>query len=404
MTSIARRLRQFPGTPAVSHATPLLRIGFRPFFLLAASFAVLLVPCWLLVRQGSLPWKSPLAPVHWHAHEMLFGYTSAVIAGFLLTATQNWTGRVTARGWGLMALAALWLAGRILSTIGGGLPLLLVAAIDVAFLPALAVCVAVPIVRTRNLRNAAMPMMLIVLACANGLLWAGALASDGLALLRAQRLALDLVALLILVIGGRVLPGFTANALPGAKVRTRNALDVAGIASVLVLLALDGIAPRSRAAAYAALFAGVVNLGRLWGWGGSRAFGLEILAVLHVGFACTALALGLRGIALQTNVLPESTATHLLTVGGIGSTTLGMMARVALGHTGRPLVLAPSIVVALYALAASALVRVLGPVLFASYYAALLWLSGALWTLAFALYLVHYTPILLAARADGRPG
>jgi uncharacterized protein involved in response to NO len=274
----------------------------------------------------------------------------------------------------------------------------------VAFLPALALCVARPIVRTRNLRNAAMPLMLMVLACANGLLWAGALGSDGLALLRAQRLALDLVALLILVIGGRILPGFTANALPGVKVRTRNALDVAGIASVLVLLALDVIAPRSQAAAYAAACAGVLNLGRLWGWGGSRAFGLAILAVLHVGFACTALALGLRAIALQTNVLAESSATHLLTVGGIGLMTLGMMARVALGHTGRPLVLAPSTVVALYALASSALVRVLAPVLFANHYPALLWLSGGLWTLAFALYLIHYAPILVAARADGRPG
>ncbi len=383
----------------------LLSIGFRPFFLLAALGAALLVPSWLALLLHGASWPSPLPPLLWHAHEMLFGYTTAVIAGFLLTAVQNWTGQVVARGVPLLALAALWLAGRIACAMGGALPSVLSAAIDLAFLPALALTVALPIARTRNKRNAAMPIMLLVLAAANALLWFGSLRGDALALLRGQRLALDAIALLIVVIGGRILPGFTANVVPDIVARPRSALDTAGIASVAALLAVDLVAPHSRLAAYCAALAGALNAARLWGWGGSRALTRPILSVLHVGFGCTALALVLRAFALLSGAILESTATHLLTVGGIGLMTLGMMARVALGHTGRPLILAPSIALALYAVALSAAIRVTGAVLIPRHYVGVLWLSGGLWTLAFVLYLVHYTPILLAPRVDdSRPG
>lgn len=377
-----------------------LTIGFRPFFLLAALGAALLVPSWLVLFLHGGRWPSPLPPLQWHAHEMLFGYTTAVIAGFLLTAVQNWTGQVVARGGPLLALAALWLAGRIACAVGGALPPVLSAAIDLAFLPVLALSVARPIARTRNKRNAAMPVMLLVLAAANALMWLGVLRGEGLSFVRGERLALDAIALLIVVIGGRILPGFTANAVPGVVARPRSALDMAGIAAMVALLVLDLAAPYSKLAGYAAAVAGALNAARLWGWGGARALGRPILAVLHVGFACTALAFVLRAFALLTGAMLESTATHMLTVGGIGLMTLGMMARVALGHTGRPLILPPSIALALYAVALSALIRVLGPVLAAQHYPRVLWLSGGLWTLAFVLYLLHYTPILLAPRAD----
>lgn len=383
----------------------LLTIGFRPFFLLAALGAALLVPSWLLLLLLGASWSSPLPPLLWHAHEMLFGYTTAVIAGFLLTAVQSWTGQVVARGGPLLALAGLWLAGRIACAVGGALPPAISATIDLAFLPALAASVARPIARTRNKRNAAMPVMLLVLAAANALLWLGALRGDALAIARGQRLALDAIALLIVVIGGRILPGFTANAVPGIVARPRSALDTAGIAAMAALIMLDLAAPHSKLAGYGAAIAGALNAARLWGWGGSRALTRPILAVLHVGFGCTALALVLRAFALLTSELLESTATHMLTVGGIGLMTLGMMARVALGHTGRALILPPSIVLALYAVALSALIRVIGPVLAARHYPLVLWLSGGLWTFAFVLYLVHYTPILLAPRVDeNRPG
>lgn len=378
----------------------LLTIGFRPFFLLAALGAALLVPSWLLLLLRGASWPSPLPPLLWHAHEMLFGYTTAVIAGFLLTAVQNWTGHVVARGGPLLALAGLWLAGRVTCAVGGLLPTALSAAIDLAFLPALALSVARPIARKRDKRNAAMPVMLLVLAAANALLWFGALHADALAIVRGQRLALDAVALLIVVIGGRILPGFTANAVPGVVARAHSALDTAGIAAMAALLALDLAAPHSKLAGYGAAIAGALNAARLWGWGGSRALTRPILSVLHVGFGCTALALVLRAFALLTGAILESNATHMLTVGGIGLMTLGMMARVALGHTGRALVLAPSIVIALYAVALSASIRVLGPVLAPQHYAFVLWLSGGLWTSAFVLYLVHYTPILLAPRVS----
>jgi uncharacterized protein involved in response to NO len=334
---------------------------------------------------------------------MLFGYTSAVIAGFLLTATQNWTGQVTARGGALLALAGSWLAGRIACAAGGAVPWL-AATVDIAFLPVLASIIARPILRSRNARNVGMPVVLVVLALANTLWWYAALHYEALALMRAKRVSLDLVALLILSIGGRILPGFTSNAVTGLVTRARNALDTLGMASLAALVVADVTAPLSSTAAYCAALAGVLNAARLWGWGGSRALGRPILAVLHIGFGCTAAALILRALASLTGVLTESNATHLLTVGGIGSMTLGMMARVALGHTGRPLSLAPSMVVALHLLALSTLTRVFGPLLFAAHYPVVLWVSGTLWVAAFGLFLARYTPWLLAPRADGKPG
>jgi uncharacterized protein involved in response to NO len=390
--------------PDAHQGTPLFALGFRPFFLLAGLSATALIPGWLALLFTGARWPSPLPPPLWHAHEMLFGYTSAVIAGFLLTAVQNWTGRATARGALLGALALLWIAGRAVSAAGQALPPWLAAAIDLAFLPALAACIARPIAATRNRRNAAMPVMVLVLAGANGLYWWGALGGEPLMMLRGQRVALDVIALLILVVGGRIIPGFTANAVDGLKTRARSALDYAGIAAMVSVVVADLIDPSSRAVAYCAAIAALTNGARLWGWGGTRTFARPILLVLHSGFAFTAAALGLRAWALLSGALPESAATHLLTVGGIGLMTLGMMARVALGHTGRPLALAPSIVVALYLLGASALVRVVGPLALPTRYTALLWIAGALWTLAFALFTARYTPILLAPRPDGRPG
>jgi uncharacterized protein involved in response to NO len=391
------------GPAAPARGLALLAIGFRPFFLLAALAAVLLVPAWLSLLLLGVSWPSPLLGPQWHAHEMLFGYTSAVIAGFLLTAVQNWTGQVTARGGWLLALVALWLAGRLASFALGALPAI-AAAVDLAFLPALALCIARPIARTRNKRNAAMPLLLLVLALADALFWLGALRPDPLALLRGQRLALDAIAMLIVVIGGRIIPGFTANAVPGLRTRSHGALDLLGIAAMAALLAVDLADPQSSFAGSIAALAGASNLARLWGWGGARTFARPILLVLHAGFASTACGLLLRALALHGGPLVESTATHLLTVGGIGLMTLGMMARVALGHTGRPLTLSPSIVVAIAAVFASALLRVLGAVLLSAHYAEVLIASGALWTLGFALFLVRYTPILLAPRPDGRPG
>ena len=389
--------------PAPGAAGPaLLAIGFRPFFLLAALFAAGAVPSWLFFFFFSTELPGPLPPLYWHAHEMLFGYTTAVVAGFLLTAAQNWTGQVTARGGGLLALVVLWLAGRFACAFGFGAPSVS-AAVDLAFLPVLALVVARPIVRTRNRRNAGMPIAVLALGAANACFWWGALEPDALAMLRAQRLSLDLVALLILVIGGRILPGFTANAIEGLQTRPRGALDSAGVVLLIALVLVDALAPRDQLAAYVAALAALVNAARLFGWGGTRALGRPILAVLHLGFACTALALGLRAYALLTGAFAESIATHLLTVGGIGGMTLGMMARVALGHTGRPLVLAKPTVAALFMLALGAVVRVVAPLALPSLYIEALVLAGALWTLAFAIFLAIYAPILLAPRADGRP-
>lgn len=392
--------------PAFTKAAPppILSTGFRPFFLLAALSAVCLVPSWLAVLLLGLPLKSWLPPVIWHPHELLFGYTSAVIAGFLLTAAQNWTGQVTARGGWLAALCALWLAGRVVSAVGGSLPAPVASAIDLTFLPALALCVGRPIVRTRNWRNLGLVGLLLGLALANGLLWSAALGAGFTSPAHAQRIALDAIAGLILVIGGRVLPMFTRNATPGLEVRAPGLLDRLGVLAVVALLGLDLTLPDSLAALWAAGLAGALNAARLWGWGGSRTLMRPILSALHVGFACTAAAFALRTLVGASGAIGHSAATHLFTVGGIGLMTLAMMARVALGHTGRPLQLPPGTVLGLRLLAVAAVVRTLGPVLWPAHYNAALFTAGGLWTAAFGLYLVEYARILLTPRPDGRPG
>jgi uncharacterized protein involved in response to NO len=375
-------------------------IGFRPFFLLAGVSALVIVPSWIAVLLLGLQLPAALPPLVWHAHEMLFGYTAAVIAGFLLTAVRNWTGRDTASGSSLVALCALWLAGRVVCAAGAAWPGPLCAAIDVAFLPAVAWTIGLPIVRTRNWRNAGMPLVLLLLACGNLLIWSGALRSDWPALAKGQRLTLDVIALLIVVIGGRIIPGFTANAVTGLTPRAQGWLDRAGIASMVALIAIDALGSGGSHAAFAAGLAGAVNAARLWGWGGSRTLSRPILWVLHLGFAWTAAALVLRAVAQRGGAFTESTATHALTVGGIGLMTLGMMTRVALGHTGRRLELSRSAVLAIVALALSALARVAGPLLWPAHYPVVLALSALLWTLSFGLFLLRYTPILLAPRSD----
>jgi uncharacterized protein involved in response to NO len=292
----------------------------------------------------------------------------------------------------------------VAAAIGVALPALVPATIDVAFLPLLALVIARPIARARDRRNAGMPVVLLVLAIANAMMWIGSLRADLALTMRGERLALDLIALLIVVIGGRIIPSFTANAVKGLLVRQRGLVDKLGIASMLAVLVADVAAPGSHGTAGCAALAASVNALRLWGWGGSQTLSQPLLWVLHLGFGCTAAAIGLHALSMLSPMVSRSAATHLLTVGGIGVMTLGMMARVALGHTGRPLTLRRSTALALGLIPLSALVRVVGPVLLPDRYLAILLVAGAAWTLAFVLYIAGYARILFAPRADAAGG
>ncbi|MCB9708450.1 MAG: NnrS family protein [Myxococcales bacterium] len=385
--------------------TPLLTGPFRPFFLLAGMLALVLVPLWLHVYGGIVVAPSHLGPIGWHAHEMLFGYTSAVIAGFLLTAAANWTGRPTVRPWSLLGLVLVWIAGRIMMWFSARLPFGVVMCTELAFFVGVAVSCAVPIIKTRNFRN----LGLVVLVLGLGLCDAAVLmhAYGRMLWLRNPLIvALDTVLIIIAIVGGRIIPNFTRNALGHLTMRARGPIDALALVGVVSVAVIDAT-PLSSSWMLAAFgtAAGVANLSRMRGWHSLQTIKHPIVFVLHLGYAWLGVGLLLRGLsAWVPDRIPTAAAIHTLSIGAIGTLTLGMMARVALGHTGRKLVFHPTARAAMILMTGTVLVRVFGTLAPRTWYLPSLIVAGTLWTLAFGLFLYHYVPILLAPRPDGRPG
>jgi uncharacterized protein involved in response to NO len=386
----------------------LLALGFRPFFLAAGVEGAVLPLAWLAMLYGWLPAPAWLDPFLWHGHEMLFGLVSAAIAGFLLTAVPNWTGTLPVAGVRLAALVALWLLGRIAMAAAGALPAAAVAVADLAFPAALFVAVAWPIVRARQTRQAGVLAVLLVLAGANLGAHLDALGVAPGAGRPALRLASVFVALLILVIGGRITPSFTQNAIVRAgatpTVRVRPALDRLSLASALALALAELLAPRSLATGASAAVAALVTLARMSGWQTRFALGDPLVASLHVGFAWVGAGFAAIALADLGAPVPPTVALHALTAGAMGAMILAVMTRVALGHSGRPLVAPRSARIAYLLVSAGALARVLGPLLATGAQRAAWTLAGLLWGGAFAAFLAGYAGMLLGPRADGRPG
>jgi uncharacterized protein involved in response to NO len=383
---------------------PVLAYGFRPFFLLGAIFAALAVPLWLAAYMGALALPSPLPASLWHGHEMLFGYAAAVLAGFLLTATPSWSSRPPVSGVGLAVLALIWLAGRVLSSAGGAVPAL-AAAVDLAFLPALAIAIT-PALQAAPRRNRIFLPVLGVFLLANLGVHLDALGVlPGLGWI-ALRVALDLLALLIALIGGRVVPAFTGNALAArgeaGRVRTSSMRDRLAIGA-LVLLLLADLGGLTRVAGVIALAAALLHAWRLHGWGGSHTLREPILWVLHLGYLWLAIGLAWKGLVDLSGFLPPADALHGLAIGAVGTMTLAIMSRATLGHTGRPL-RAPPLVVASYVLVGAAAIARLAAPLAPAHAISLLVISGALWSVAFAAFVFSLGPALVRPRIDGRPG
>lgn len=378
------------------------RAGFRPFFLLAGLQAAAMVPVWLLLFLGGTNLAYPA--VLWHGHEMVFGFGEAAVAGFLLTAVPNWTGATPVQGGKLMALTALWLAARVAIACAGALPVWVAPAIALAFLPALAACLAGPLIRARKWRNIAFLPILGVLTVAEALVLAE-MAGWSETGRRGLFLGIFVLLLMIAIVGGRIIPGFTANGLrsQGIIVQPRSYpwLERAAIVSLAVTGLAWVAAPDSQAAGALALLSAVLNALRLPGWHGVRTARVPLLWVLHLGFAWLPLGLALLGLACFTSAITPQEGLHGLTAGCVGLMTLGVMSRAALGHSGRKLEPAPLTVAAYGLVAAAGLVRVFGVMLDP---VGGLWLSGILWSLGFALYVGVYTPVCLKPRADGRPG
>ena len=363
----------------------LFALGFRPFYLLAGLYAALSVPFFALQYAGWLPRADPF----WHAHEMLFGYAFAVIAGFLFTAVRNWTGRPTPAGWPLAAIVGLWVAARVLAFHWPEAAALAYA----VFAIAVAWGIGRPILASRN-RNWFFILLVLALGAAS------------IAFRAAPRLALsaglDLVLFIVAVMAGLVVPAFTNNAVPGAGARRNRALEFGALGSVLLLLALDFVeAPI--VTALVALAAAVLHAARLLLWAPLKTRGRPILWILHVSYAWIVVHLLLRGLA-GLGLVSAILATHALTIGAIGGITLGMMTRTARGHTARPLVAGTPEVSAYLLVQAAAAVRALLPIAVPAAYAASILLSAVLWGAAFALFCIAYYPILSSPRLDGKEG
>lgn len=379
-------------------APPLLSYGFRPFFLFGASYAALAVPLWLWVFFGGSGPAGSLSGLAWHAHEMLFGYLGAVMAGFVLTAMPNWTGRLPISGAPLAVLLALWFAGR-LAPFANPEPFS-AAVLDLLFPLTLATAVWREILVGRNFGNAPIALLITLFALANALDHAGALFSvlQGYGI----RLGLGIAALMIAIVGGRITPSFTRNwmarlglsPLPAPMDRLdRGALLLTGLGLVGWI-----VAPEAKAVGAALAAGGVALLLRLYRWRGYRATREPIVLVLHLGYLWLAVALLLLGLsALIPALVPASSAIHALTAGAVGTMTLAVMTRATRGHTGRPIV-ADGATVAIYALVTlGALLRVTAPFL-GEAFAPTLIAGGVLWSAAFAVFVVVYGPMLVKPR------
>ncbi len=380
----------------------MLALGFRPFFLAAGLAGALLIGLWLMVVSGAATPGYFADAAQWHAHEMLFGYSVAVIAGFLLTAVRNWTGREMPSGVHLAGLVSVWLLPRILFWMPDA-PGLLVAVADLAFLPLLSIVLWRRLRHGANKTNRIFPVMLAGMAIANALMHAEVLGIGGGLGVVGYRLMLDLVVLLLLLLGGRVTPSFTKNAVPAAKPRQWPVLERLVI-FLAVAVGLLHLAPVMEAVAAVLLCVlGFAQIARVAGWFHPGVWRVPILAVLHAGFLLLGSGLLLDGLSVF-EVFPANLARHVTTIGGLGLVTLGMMSRVSLGHTGRVMRSAAGVNFAFVLLGLAVLFRVAGPLLNPDRYSLWVNVAGALWVLGFVLFLVIYLPILSRPRVDGRPG
>ena len=377
----------------------LWNLGFRPFYLLASLFSVFSVLLWAAQFTGYLPAAYLSGPL-WHAHEMLFGYATAIIAGFLLTAVRAWTNQSTPSGVPLMALAALWIGGRVLVLT----PLALTAAVvNAAFPLAVAVAIAIPLWKSRNTRNY---FFVGLLALMGALIFSVHMALQGRYELSPRlglQLALDLILFIMVVMGGRVIPMFTNNGIPGTNATRHPLVEKIALGAVILLFAGDLLQLPQPIIAIIALVSALAHGWRLYLWRPWRTLATPLVWILHAAYAWIVVYLALLGLTAM-GVLAGSYAAHALTVGAIGGLTLGMMTRTARGHTGRPLIADGFEVLAFLLIQAAAIIRVFGGIASPGLYMISIELSGLLWAGAFGLYAIRYWPVLTRPRLDGKPG
>ena len=389
--------------------------AFRPFFLVAAVWAVLGIVLWLMDFWGWLAVPTAFDPTVWHIHEMLFGFVGAAIAGFVLTAIPNWTGRLPLQGWPLLALVALWAAGRAVVAFSAVIGVAVAAAIDIAFLAVLTAVAAREIVAGENWRNLPIIAVLALLAVCNTLFHVGlsqiGLFQSGLFEISAVselawRLAITVVVMLIALIGGRIIPSFTGNWLakrdeqrpPGFGPFDTLTLIVTGAALVYWSVASPGPMVANGLAV-----AAIANAMRLARWQGHRTLAEPLLWILHLGYAWLPIGLALLAASQLTPQVPQTAAVHALTAGLMAVMIVAVASRATLGHTGRPLHAGIG-TATIYLLITGAAIARVGGSLWSPYYMELLALSGGFWVAGFGLFILLYGPMLILPDPRERAG
>jgi uncharacterized protein involved in response to NO len=393
-------LHQIHEAPApVERRFALFDLGFRPFYWLAAVFAALSIPLWALQFSGLLP-RAYLAGPVWHAHEMVFGFALAVIVGFLFTAGRNWSNQPTPTGVALAGLALLWIGGRVLvlTPFAGAAAL-----VNIAFPLAAAVSLATAFLRSGNRRNYFFIALLGLMALASGFVHLSRMGTIERPPWPAIQVALDVVLFILCVMGGRVIPMFTNNGVPGAAARRHGLLEKLALGSVLALLALDVLQLKGVALASLTCLASGAHLVRWLLWQPWRTRGVALVWVLHLAYLWVPAHLLLRALT-ELGVVMPSMATHALSVGAVGGLIIGMMTRTAKGHTARPL-RADAFDTSCYVLVAlAALVRVGLPLVDAAQTVNAVLASAVFWSAGFGLFAIRYWPVLSRPRLDGRAG
>ena len=385
-------------------APAFLRGGFRPFFFGGALWAVVALTLWVLALAGAIQLPTTLDALAWHRHEMLFGFVGAVIAGFLLTAIPNWTGRLPIAGAPLAALVALWVVGRILVLFSSKTGIAIAAPIDVSFYLVLSALAAREVLASRN-RNLPVVGLVFLLGCANAadhLGAAGIIADPDLG----WKIALALIILMISLIGGRIVPSFTRNWLVKQSVRdglpdqpTRFDMAVIG-ATALAFLAWI-LAPAGWLTGGLFALAATGQTVRLARWKGWKTFTDPLVLVLHMGYAWVPIGLALLAAVELGAPIPRSAAIHALTAGAMATMILAVMSRATLGHTGRELEAGTATKVAFVLVTIGAILRVTAPMGLLDYRVGME-VAAMAWIGAFLLFLAAYGPILLTPRIDGK--
>ena len=380
----------------------IFQLGFRTFYSLAAIFAIAAMILWLRAFAGLSGTGDYLYGMVWHSHEMLFGFATAVIAGFLLTAVRNWTGLPTPTGVPLAMLAVLWLAARVMIIKG---PAPLAAVVDVAFLPALAFAIAAPILRSKNQRNYKILAIILLLAVSHGVYHLASLGHAEVWLARRSLfVGIDILTILMAIVGGRVIPAFTRNAIQSATSRHEPWVEVITFASMILITVVTALSGSWSAppmlAAILLIIAAASHAIRLALWDPVKTIHNPLLWMMPVAYSWMPIAFLLRALAV-TNIVSAGAWIHAMTMGAVSALMLAMMMRSSLGHTGRALIASRTDMAAFLLLQIAAIVRVFASIVAGETYQQWIVASGLIWALAFLVFALRYLPMLGRPRVSG---